>query len=590
MTNLLPGLPPNGGQLGLRPETAADRTFETLVAERFERLLRDYPILGTWLGIHDADDRLGDYRREAKLEQVALERQFLDSIEAIDPYSLSERYRFERELALNAAQRALFDDEVHRVWERRASASDEIGDGLFLLFARDFAPLAERLISITGRLEAGPRVLQEARSRMGDRPVRLWNEMELESTESLPTFLDEIVVAARGEWAAESTHLQRLLAASDAARAALHDYGEWLRGVLERSNDDFPLGAENYDRLVGLRAFDGLTTQDILQIGMDQLAANHEGRRRAAAEIDPEADVREVLRRVKENHPETFEQALEGYRDAMFRARDFIRERGIATLPDNESLSVIPTPEYLRNVMPFAAYFQPARFDGERRGIYIVTPSVDGDPRAMMEHNWASISNTSIHEAYPGHHQQLTAAIDHPSITRLLVDAPEFVEGWGMYCEQMMREQGFDASPEHRVIMFTDAIWRSCRIILDVRLHRGEISVADAIDFLVNETGFERPQAAAEVHRYTYTPTYQLSYLLGKVMLLRLREDEKRRLGDAFSLRDFHDALLYSGSIPISFHRRLLAGEGGGPTLPRSVPSDRDVAPGYGTAAATPSF
>ena len=187
----------------------------------------------------------------------------------------------------------------------------------------------------------------------------------------------------------------------------------------------------------------------------------------------------------------------------------------------------------------------------------------------MREHNWASISNTSIHEAYPGHHQQLSAAVEHPSLTRLLIDAPEFVEGWGMYCEQMMREQGFDATPQHRVIMYTDAIWRSCRIILDVQLHRGEISVSDAIDFLVernraSSARTRRPRCTAT----RYTPTYQLSYLLGKVMLLRLREDEQKAAGPSFSLKGFHDALLYSGSIPISFHRRLLRGEGGGPTLP----------------------
>jgi len=555
-------------RIGLQPVTDADRQFETLVTERFERLLRDFPIFGTWLGVHNADDHLGDFSREAKLEQTALEHRFLADIRQIDPQSLSELFRFERELAINAAERSIFDDEVHRVWERRASASDEIGDGLFLLFARDFAPLPERLVSIAGRLEEATRVLQQARGRMGDRPVRLWNEMEAESTESLPTFLDEILAAARGEWSEDSPEMKRLAEAVDATRAALKDYAVWLRSVVESADDDFPLGSKEYDQLVGLRAFDGLTTDDILQIGLDQLASNHEGRRLAAAEIDPDADVATVLTRIKEDHPQSFEAALDGYRDAMFRSRDFIREHGLATIPENESLSVIPTPEYLRNVMPFAAYFQPAKFDAERKGIYIVTPSVDGDPRAMMEHNWASISNTSIHEAYPGHHQQLSAAVAHPSITRLLIDAPEFTEGWGMYCEQMMREQGFDASPQHRVIMFTDAIWRSCRIILDVRLHRGEISVADAIDFLVKETGFERPQATAEVHRYTYTPTYQLSYLLGKVMLLRLREDERHRLGDAFSLRDFHDALLYSGSIPVSFHRRLLAGEGGGPTMP----------------------
>jgi uncharacterized protein (DUF885 family) len=127
-----------------------------------------------------------------------------------------------------------------------------------------------------------------------------------------------------------------------------------------------------------------------------------------------------------------------------------------------------------------------------------------------------------------------------------------------MYSEQMMREQGFDDAPNFRLNMHTDAIWRACRIILDVRMHRGEISIDEAIRFLVRETSFEEANARAEVRRYTYTPTYQLSYLLGKVLLLQLRADEQRRLGSAFSLRDFHDTLLRNGSLPISFHRRLL--------------------------------
>jgi uncharacterized protein (DUF885 family) len=177
---------------------------------------------------------------------------------------------------------------------------------------------------------------------------------------------------------------------------------------------------------------------------------------------------------------------------------------------------------------------------------------------AMREHNRSSISNTSIHEAYPGHHLQLAVANRHPSLTRILADAPEFVEGWGMYSELMMREQGFDDAPNFRLAMATDAIWRACRIILDVRMHRGELSVEEATDFLVGHTSFERANAQAEINRYTYTPTYQLSYLLGRVLLLQLRADEQRRLGDRFELRAFHDSLLANGSLPISFHRRIL--------------------------------
>jgi uncharacterized protein (DUF885 family) len=265
--------------------------------------------------------------------------------------------------------------------------------------------------------------------------------------------------------------------------------------------------------------------------------------------------------RVKSKHPATFDEALAGYKDAMLRARAHIIEHDIATMPPGEQISVITTPEYLRSVIPFAAYFEPPKFDKHPSGIYIVTPSVGDDPNAMREHNYASISNTSVHEAYPGHHLQLSAATRHPSLVRLLTDAPEFVEGWGMYSEQMMREQGFDAGPEFLLAMRTDAIWRACRIILDVRMHRGELTVDQATAFLIEHTAFEHANAQAEVFRYTYTPTYQLSYLLGKVLLLQLRSDEQARLGDKFSLKSFHDALMRNGSLPISFHRRLLAAE-----------------------------
>ncbi len=574
MSDPISQLPPIPAEL-----EGGERRHEELVRDRFGRLMHAFPSFATFLGIHTEDWRLADLSREAVLGELDSERRFLSAVEGLDPSSMSQEHGLERELSLLSARRSIFDTASHRVWERRAAACDEIGDGLFLLFARDFAPLSERLRSMAGRLEGAPKAIQEAKTRIGDRPVRLWNELELDAAGSLPTLFDEVVTAGAREFGEDSAEQRRLDAAAQGAKAALEDYRVWLGELIGRSGDDFALGRDAYDELISLRAFDGLTTDEILEIGEEQLARNHEARREAAREVDPDADESDVLERIKSDHPATFEEALAGYRDVMLRARDFIVERGLATVPPEE-LSVVPTPEYLRRVMPFAAYFSPAPFDADPRGIYIVTPSVDGDPRAMREHNRASISNTSVHEAYPGHHQQLSAAMRHPSLARLLVDAPEFVEGWGMYCEQMMREEGFDATPRHRVIMYTDAIWRACRIILDIRLHRGEMGVDEAIDFLVQHTGFERPNATAEVHRYTYTPTYQLSYLLGKVLLLRLRDDERQRLGTGFSLKRFHDALLYSGSLPISFHRRLLAGEGGGPTMPDAV--------GRSTAALAP--
>ena len=546
-----------------RPEPAAhpgplDDQLYDLVEVRFRRLLRNNPIAATFFGVHAYDDQLGDGGRETLLAELAADREHLAAVESLEPSGLSAPARFERDLEIHNLRRGIFETAELRIWERRSLALDTVGDGLFLLFARDFAPLPERLDAIAGRLEAVPRHLDEARTRSSEPQVRFWQQLEIETAAQLPALFDELTAAGRGVLGpAEQRRLDR---AAQAATLAVELYGNWLEGTLDGGTDRWAIGRARHDALVELRAFDGLDADEILELGLQKLADEHAARRAAARQIDADASEEAVIARVKADHAATFDHALEGYRVAMRRARAHLIERGLVTVPNDERIDVIETPEYLRNVLPFAAYFAPAVFDANPEGLYIVTPSVHGGPTALREHNRASISNTSIHEAYPGHHLQLDVARRHPSLTRLLTDAPEFVEGWGMYSELMMRENGFDDGPEYRLMLHTDAIWRACRVILDVRLHRGEVSVGAAADFLVEHTRFERDNAESEVKWYTYRPTYPLSYLLGRTLLIDLRSAEQQRLGDAFSLRDFHDTLLRNGSLPISFHRRLLAG------------------------------
>jgi uncharacterized protein (DUF885 family) len=548
-----------------RPATAPDagpldgRLYD-LVEARARRLFHANPVLASSFGVHSEDARLGDPSIDAVEGEIADEKVHLAAIEALDPAGLSAGARFERDLELHNVRLELFALDEVRDWQRRPTAAGDIGDAIFLLFARGAAPLTERLARITDRLECVPAYLEASKTRANGTPVATWQETDLRNAEDLPHLFAELRTAADDVLAVGE--LARLDRAVANAQAALASWSGWLRDGLARADDGWPLGSERYDELVRLRAFGDLDADAILAIGEEQLRRNHEARRSTALEVDPEADEASVIERLKNDHPDTFEEALDGYRDAMRRARAYLIEHDLISVPDDETIEVISTPEYLRSVMPFAAYFQPARFDADQRGLYVVTPAVDNDPNAMREHYWASISNTSIHEAYPGHHLQLHVANGHPSVTRMLTDAPEFVEGWGMYAEQMMREEGFDAGPAFRTAMYTDAIWRACRIILDVRMHRGEISEQDAIDFLVEHTSFETANARAEVRRYTYTPGYQLSYLLGKVLILGLREEEKHRLGATFSLKTFHDTLLRNASLPISFHRRLLRSEG----------------------------
>jgi uncharacterized protein (DUF885 family) len=552
----------------VRPGALDERLYD-LVEARFRRVIEHDPTTATSYGIHAWDDQLGDGSRDAVLDEIEQDRRHLAAVEALDPAGLSPEASFERDLELHHVRETLFHAEEVRTWERRSFALDGLGDALFLLMARDFAPLPERLLAIAGRLEGVPAFLAQHRTRAVVPQVRVWQQLEVEEAAHLRSFLDDIAAAGQGQLApAEQGRLDR---AVRSAGRAIADYAGWLRGTLARGTDAWALGRERLDALIAIRALEDLTSEDILQIGFDQLALQQDARRAAAHRIDPGAHELEVVERVKGDQPGSFDDALEAYRSAMLRARAHIVEHDLATIPPDERIEVIPTPLHLRQSLPLAAYFQPPKFDRDPAGIYVVTPSVDADPAAMREHNRSAISNTSIHEAYPGHHLQLVIARTHPSLSRLQLEATEFVEGWAMYCEQMMREHGFDDGPVFQVGLATDAIWRACRVVLDIQMHRGELSIQAATKFLQEMTRFERSVAHAEVVRYTYTPTYQLSYLLGKVMILQLRDDEQRRLGSAFNLRAFHDTLLANGSLPVSFHRRAMAGAGSpaGATAPQ---------------------
>lgn len=531
----------------------ADARFDRTIERWFRDRLAIEPEVATYLGIHDHDDQLSSGSREQVDHEVAFLRGSITELERFTPDELSTDRLLDRDLALHQARLGLFQLTERRAWAGRSDAAEHIGDALFPLFARDFSPLSERLASIVARLEKAPRYIAETRTRVTD-PVRLWTEIDLEGTAALPSFLDTIVATAASEQRDEAL-TQRLRRASDATKAALDEHARWLRDeMLPNANAEWRTGPEQFEELVSLRELEA-NGDEILAVGEQMLTESKAARDAVCAEIDPTLSPAQVGDLVKNEHAATFAEALEDYRRDMDRARSFVIDHDLATMPPDEKLKVIETPSFIRHLIPFAAYFSPARFDPEPLGIYIVTPPET--PGMMREHNRAAISNTGVHEAYPGHHLQLSGAATNPSLVRLFSGAPEFTEGWAFYCERMMKDAGFDDTPKHRYSQYTDAIWRSTRIILDVQLHRGRIGFDDAVDRLQAETGFERPAALGEVKRYTSTPTYQLSYLYGRHMIEALRADVERRMGPAFNLKFFHDTLIYGGTMPVSYARRL---------------------------------
>jgi uncharacterized protein (DUF885 family) len=539
----------------------ADARFDRTVERWFRDTLDMDPEGATYLGVHDHDHRLADGTREHVERQVAFHRAAIDEMERLPGDDLSNDRALDRDLVIHEGRLAVHQLTERRDWAGSSRAAEHIGNALFPLFTRDFAPLAERLESIAARLEAAPAYMAQTRTRV-EAPIRLWVDIDIEGSESLPGFLDTILAVARSE-RADAPLLTRLEAAAGGARAALEEHVAWLRSdALPRANGAWQTGADGFEELVGLRRLNA-SADEILAVGERMLADETAAREATCAEIDPTLPPAEVGDLVKDNHPSTFPEALEAYRESMARARAFVVDHDLATLPQQDRLKVIETPSFERHLIPFAAYYQPPRFDPDPAGTYVVTPP--SAPEMWREHSYPAISNTSVHEAYPGHHLQLSAATTNRSLVRALsLSAAEFDEGWAFYCERMMKEAGFDDTPIHRYILHTDAIWRAVRIILDIRLHRGEIGFEEAVDFLVERTGFERPAALAEVKRYTSTPTYQLSYLYGRHMIEALRDRVQRRMGPAFNLKFFHDTLIYGGTMPVSFASRLFDAKLGG--------------------------
>jgi len=536
----------------------ADARFDRTADRWFRDQLALRPETATFLGLHEHDAELSPGGRDAIDAQVAFYRRAIDEMSAFDPADLTSDRALDRDLAIHQARLGLFELTEYRSWTGSSGAAEHIGEALFPIFTRDFAPLRDRLDSIAGRLEAAPGFVFETRERVSD-PVRLWAEIDIESTEELPGFLDTIVSAARAE-GGDAALSARLEAAVSATKAALEEHRRWLQDdILPRADAEWKTGPERFEELVRLRELEA-DADEILAVGEELLASEKSARDDLSREIDPTASLEEVADLVKDDHAATFAESLIEYREAMDRARAFVVERGLATPPEEDHLNVIETPSFIRHLIPFAAYYEPAKFDPTPVGTYIVTPP--SSPEMMREHNRASISNTSVHEAYPGHHLQLSAAVTNPSLVRLFSGAPEFAEGWAFYCERMMKEAGFDDTPKGWYIVHTDAIWRAARIILDIQLHRGLIGFDEAVERLIAETGFERPAALAEVKRYTSTPTYQLSYLFGRHMIEKLKADVQRRSPADFDLRRFHDTLLYGGTMPVSYARRLFDSNG----------------------------
>lgn len=536
---------------------SADEKFEELKKGMFDKFFEKNPHFASYLGLHDPYDYLlpkGDIAHvlgNLKMLEESVKRMK----EAIDFNALNDANRIDWQVLEKALEMNKFEVYEQRMHELNPDAFGEVGGIFFAMVTRDYAPLEKRTDAITARLQKLPQYLGEFRSRFeNSEPVKLWTEVAIESAQQIPGLFQFIVASTKGR-VSEELH-GRLVKASMDLMQPFQKHMQWLQSLKTKTTENWALGKEKFEKLVQLRDL-GMTSEEICQLGVKYLKELKEERALIAAQIAPGKSVKEVMKTIERNAPKTFEEALRATRKAMEEAKEFIIENNIATVYEEDKLIVEETPAFLAPLIPFAAMMMPSRFDKPMIGIYIVTRPKD--IANIGNHlNYASIRNTAVHEAFPGHFLQGTVS-NRSSLMHMLANGTETIEGWAHYCEQMMMEHGYVTSLESKLVQINDVIWRAVRIIVDVKLSRGEMSFDEAVDMLMKEAGMSKEGAVAEVRRYTQTPGYALSYLLGRHLILQLLEEVKQKMGEKYNERFFHDTITANGYLPISMLRKVFA-------------------------------
>lgn len=507
------------------------------------------PTEAIYYGIQGYDHLLNDYGDDAYNEEKAFAE---DSLKRLRQVSVKGLTRDETiDYALMEGRLAIenyeFNKEDYRLkWPELPLPIQHI----YILTVR---PTNDIIGNLTSRLEQTPRVITQGISNLSHpsaNPPHLWTEMAIAAAKGAITFLDNLPNIPRVKEALKDP--ARFQGAIETAKTAVYNFREFLeRDLLPRSRGSYAVGELHYHLLLKKRHFLSHDAQSLLSLGEGLFDKTKKELAALADEIAPGKSIAEVTRKIQEDHPPANE-LLPAYQKAMEAARTFVLEQKLVSFPPREELRVVPTPEFRRHEIPFAAYLSPSPKDPEQAGYYYVTPVTEED--LLREHNWTGLENTSVHESYPGHHLQFTIANSIPeasTVPRLMNESSVFYEGWALYCEQLMQENGFLKTKEHRFVMLKDRLWRALRIIIDVKTQTGKMSYDEAADLMVRELHFPRPQAEADLNWYSQSPSVPMGYALGWSIINRLREHEKARLGAKFNLCEFHDRLLSAGSISL---------------------------------------
>lgn len=508
------------------------------------------PVEATEAGIAAYDGRLGAYGSEDVQAYLAALKSVAGALEECSPDLLEDE--IDRTALLGEIRVT-----IHRFEQEQPHVRDpgfwvsHLLRGLHLLLALRDRSRAHRARAAAERVRGISVFLDTARTTLRDCP-HVYSHTAVQVLDGGAALLDQM---AREFADAADPDLDRIC--TD-AKHALRDFQRFLSDeLLEGPDSDFAVGEDAFNFRLHYQHALRNTAPELWRYGMALVERVEAEVRELAQRINPGTPWAEVVDRLRDDHP-PMEHLVATYAEQMDRARQFVEDRALVpVLPG--ALDVVATPAFLRPRVPFAAYQPPGAFSENQTGLFFVTPP-DDLPAALREqvirnHCVHEITGVALHEGYPGHHLQFLHAHAQPRPVRRVIATPVMVEGWALYAEHFMGEEGFYATLEERLFQKVALLWRAVRILADVGLHTRGMTVEEAVALLVDRVHMDPRHAEAEVRRYCATPAYQLSYAVGMRELLALRNAMRTVEGGDFSMRRFHERVLAYGGLPISLVR-----------------------------------
>lgn len=544
--------------------------------EYFDQVYFPYqPTQGTLAGYHQYDAKLEDLSRSAiDAEVVALQRFEKRFSEMRAKASFDAETRGDCDMVLGNIRSQLLTLQTIRFWEKSPDLySSTLTNGAFAIMERKFAPPDERLRSLVARERQMPALLEDARENLKN-PPHIYTEIAIEQLPGIIRFFEHDVSAAFAD--AKDPALKEEFAHTNAAViAALKSYQDWVKSdLLPRSNGDFRIGADAFSKKLEYDEMVDLPLDKLLEIGWADLRKNQAHFNQVAKELEPDKDPREVLEELGKMHPAP-DKLIPRFSATFDGLVSFIRAHHIVTIPSEVRPIVEETPPFMR-ATTFASMDTPGPYEKHATEAYfnVTLPDPSMTPAEvegfMHSFNIGTVISTAVHEAYPGHYVQFLWVPQAPSRVRKLLGATTNVEGWAHYCEQMMLDEGYGqpgqgAKDEResrflRLGQLQDALLRNARFIVGIEMHTGKMSFDEAVDFFQKEGYQSKESALVEAKRGTADPTY-LYYTLGKLEILKLREDLKKKQGTDFSLEEFHNNFLRQGFPPVKIVREALLGD-----------------------------